>query len=96
MRKDKIEDHFKTLGLCECLIPILEFEINQGNKIHSYDLDSYWPHRESRLVYLKQQLHLEHPAFPFHSNVEAKRDYNIQYNWKCYAYCLTHHHMIIK
>ena len=96
MKKIKYEEHLKDLGLCECLSPVLEFELNQGNQINSFDLKSDWPKHGSHLIYLKKQLHLKHPGFPFHTNIEAKQDYNIQYNWKCYAYCLIHHHIIIK
>ena len=38
MKKIKYEDCLESLGLCECLIPLIKFEVRQGNKITRYDI----------------------------------------------------------
>lgn len=64
MGKFKYEDHLETLGLCECLIALIQFEVKQGNKISGYDTHAKWPKEESHLIYLKQSLHLKILIFP--------------------------------
>lgn len=64
MGKFKYEDHLETLGLCECLIALIQFEVKQGNKISGYDTHAKWPKEESHLIYLKQSLHLKNLNFP--------------------------------
>jgi hypothetical protein len=54
--KFKYEDHLETLGLCECLIALIQFEVKQGNKISGYDTHAKWPKEESHLIYLKSLL----------------------------------------
>ncbi|QIO06975.1 hypothetical protein [Acinetobacter shaoyimingii] len=95
MRKIKYEDHLESLGLCECLIPLIQFEVKQGNKIMGYDTNGGWPEKGSHLIYLRQQLHLKHPDFPQHPNVNAMINRDIHCNWKTDAYCNFHHHLII-
>lgn len=95
MRKIKYEDCLESLGLCECLIPLIKFEVSQGNKITRYDTNGNWPKKGSHLIYLRQQLHLKHPDFPQHVNVSAMFNRDIHCNWNTDAYCQMHHHFTI-
>lgn len=94
MKKIKYEEYLESLGLCECLIPLIHFEIRQGNAITNYETNSNWPKKGCHRIYLKQMLHLTHHDFPRHPNIEAKYDPNIHYNWKSYAECLVHFHFV--
>lgn len=95
MGKFKYEDHLETLGLCECLIPLIQFEVKQGNNISGYDAHGQWPKEESHLIYLKQSLHLKNLNFPQHPNVQAQVNRDMHSNWHTDAYCTVHHHLII-
>ncbi len=72
---------FETLGLCECLIALIQFEVKQGNKISGYDTHAKWPKEESHLIYLKQSLHLKNLNFPQRPNVQAQVNRDMHSNW---------------
>lgn len=95
MRKIKYEEHLATLGLCECLIPIIRFEVSRGNKITGYDTNGKWPQKNSHMIYLRYQIHLEDLDFPQQANVDAKLNVDMHFNWKTEVYCKVHHHLII-
>lgn len=95
MRKIKYEDHLTTLGLCDCLIPLILFEINQGNKICSYDSNGKWPKEYSHLISLLHAIHLKDSQIPDHENVTVDKNLDMHCNWKTDAYCKVHHHLII-
>ncbi len=42
----KFHEHLETLGLCPCLISLIQFEISLGNKITSHNTHGGWPKKK--------------------------------------------------